>query len=72
MFSALSWSWSSKSLQFSRDSVDSGAGLSEPCRPGAHCVTLKKFLEEEQKLYKDVKVKNIVFFVCRDRARQHI
>lgn len=56
VFSALSWSWSSKSLPFTRESVDSG-GSGEPCRPGAHCITLKKLLDEETKLYKEVKVK---------------
>ncbi|KAM6551924.1 hypothetical protein CsatB_001732 [Cannabis sativa] len=49
VFSGLSWSRSSRSL--TEDSVDS----SEPCRPGAHCVTLKKLCDEEQKLYKAVK-----------------
>lgn len=55
VFSALSWSWSSKSLPFTRESVDSG----EPCRPGAHCITLKKLLDEETKLYKEVKEEEI-------------
>ena len=31
-------------------------GSGEPCKPGAHCVTLEKLYSEEQKLYKDVKV----------------
>ncbi|POO04118.1 hypothetical protein TorRG33x02_004220 [Trema orientale] len=54
VFSALSWSWSSKSLQFTRDSADSNSS-SEPCRPGAHCITIKKLYDEEQKLYREVK-----------------
>ncbi|KAL0398275.1 UNVERIFIED_CONTAM: Nitrate regulatoryprotein [Sesamum radiatum] len=54
VFSALTWSWSSKSLQSSREMGDfSGSG--EPCKPGAHCFTLQKLYLEEQKLYKDVK-----------------
>lgn len=54
VFSALSWSWSSRSLQFPRDAVES-SGPSEPCRPGAHCITLQKLYDEEKKLYKEVK-----------------
>ncbi|OMO75098.1 hypothetical protein CCACVL1_16346 [Corchorus capsularis] len=53
VFSALSWSWSSKSLQFARDAVESGS--IEPCKPGAHCITLDKLYAAEQKLYKEVK-----------------
>ncbi|EXC25631.1 hypothetical protein L484_009936 [Morus notabilis] len=58
VFSALSWSWPSKSLQFTRESVDSGGPI-EPCRPGAHCITLKKLLDEEIKLYMEVKEEEI-------------
>ncbi|KAF8413520.1 hypothetical protein HHK36_001511 [Tetracentron sinense] len=54
VFSALSWSWSSKSLQSSRDGVEFH-GPSEPCRPGSHCITLDKLYAEEQRLYKEVK-----------------
>ncbi|KAF4401941.1 hypothetical protein G4B88_017453 [Cannabis sativa] len=50
VFSGLSWSRSSRSL--TEDSVD----FSEQCRLGAHCVTLKKLCDEEQNLYKAVKV----------------
>ncbi|KAK8518607.1 hypothetical protein V6N13_018111 [Hibiscus sabdariffa] len=53
VFSALSWSWSSKSLHFARDAVQCGSN--EPCKPGAHCVTLDKLYAAEQKLYKEVK-----------------
>ncbi|MBA0586882.1 protein ALTERED PHOSPHATE STARVATION RESPONSE 1 [Gossypium raimondii] len=53
VFSALSWSWSSKSLQFARDAVQCGSN--EPCKPGAHCSTLDKLYAAEQKLYKEVK-----------------
>lgn len=56
VFSALSWNWSSKSLQFKPD-VAAMHDLGEPCAPGAHCVTLAKLYAAEQKLYKDVKVK---------------
>lgn len=55
----MSWSWSSRSLQFPRDAVES-SGPSEPCRPGAHCITLQKLYDEEKKLYKEVKVKIVI------------
>ncbi|XP_068657304.1 protein ALTERED PHOSPHATE STARVATION RESPONSE 1-like [Aristolochia californica] len=58
VFSALSWSWSSKSLQSSRDSVEfltSG----EACKPGAHCETLDKLYAEELSLYERVKEEGI-------------
>lgn len=54
MFSALSWSCSSKSLHVTRESVDP----SDPSRPGAHFVTLEKLYVEEQKLYRHLKVYN--------------
>lgn len=54
VFNALSWSWSSRSLQITRDVVES-CDLSDPCRPGAHCITLEKLYVEEQRLYKEVK-----------------
>ncbi|GLT64993.1 hypothetical protein SLA2020_374510 [Shorea laevis] len=57
VFSALSWSRSSKSLQFTRDAV--ARGSSEPCRPGAHCITLDRLYAAEQKLYKEVKEEEI-------------
>ncbi|KAL8468615.1 hypothetical protein ACS0TY_031709 [Phlomoides rotata] len=54
VFSALTWTWSSKSLQSTRKMGDvSGSG--EPCKPGAHRITLQRLYSEEQKLYKDVK-----------------
>ncbi|PKI59021.1 hypothetical protein CRG98_020589 [Punica granatum] len=55
VFSALSWSWSSKSLQLTREASDCSNGPSEPCRPGAHCITLEKIFAAEQRLHKDVK-----------------
>lgn len=55
VFSALSWSWSSKSLQVGKDSTTSGAV--EPCRPGAHCSTLEKLYTAEKKLYQLVRVR---------------
>ncbi|KAM5587519.1 nitrate regulatory gene2 protein [Rosa sericea] len=54
VFSALSWSRSARALQYSRDAVES-SGPSEPCRPGAHCITLRKLYEAEKKLYKEIK-----------------
>ncbi|KAG6404980.1 hypothetical protein SASPL_132559 [Salvia splendens] len=58
VFSALNWSWSSKSLQSTRETGDM-FGSGEPCKPGAHCITLEKLYTEEQKLYKDVKEEEI-------------
>ncbi|KAL1187634.1 Protein ALTERED PHOSPHATE STARVATION RESPONSE 1 [Cardamine amara subsp. amara] len=55
VFSALSWSWSSKSL--GKDTTTSGAV--EPCRPGAHCSTLEKLYTAEKKLYQLVRNKEI-------------
>ncbi|EEF35770.1 protein ALTERED PHOSPHATE STARVATION RESPONSE 1 [Ricinus communis] len=54
VFSALSWSWSSKLLQYAKDATEV-SNPSEPCKPGAHCVTLDKLYAAEQKLYKEVK-----------------
>ncbi|KAL7131140.1 hypothetical protein ABFS83_13G178800 [Erythranthe nasuta] len=58
VFSALTWNWSSKSLHSTRETEDL-LGSSEPCKPGAHCITLQKLYSEEQKLYKDVKEEEI-------------
>ncbi|KAI8000287.1 Nitrate regulatory gene2 protein [Camellia lanceoleosa] len=58
VFNALTWSWSSKSLQCTRSAAEF-CGPSEPCRPGAHCITLEKLYAQEQRLYKDVKDKEI-------------
>ncbi|XP_010519079.1 PREDICTED: uncharacterized protein LOC104798610 [Tarenaya hassleriana] len=57
VFSSLSWSWSSKSLQLSRDAMESCPV--EPCRPGAHCRTLEKLYAAEKKLYEHVRNKEI-------------
>ncbi|KAL6546325.1 hypothetical protein OROMI_022046 [Orobanche minor] len=54
VFSALMWNWSSRSLQSAKEIKDLH-GSDEPCKPGAHCITLQKLYSEEQKLYKDVK-----------------
>ncbi|CAI9089673.1 OLC1v1024291C1 [Oldenlandia corymbosa var. corymbosa] len=54
VFSALTWSWSSKSLHSTREAVDATCAT-EPCKPGAHCLTLTKLYDAEQKLYKEVK-----------------
>ncbi|CAA2980181.1 Hypothetical predicted protein [Olea europaea subsp. europaea] len=54
VFSSLTWSWHAKSFRSTRDTGEvyiSG----EPCKPGAHCITLQKLYVEEQKLYKAVK-----------------
>ncbi|CAI0545477.1 unnamed protein product [Linum tenue] len=58
VFSALSWSWSSRSLQPPRDFTEVFS-TSEPCKPGAHCITLEKLYAAEQKLYKEVKEEEI-------------
>ncbi|KAF5475069.1 hypothetical protein F2P56_006914 [Juglans regia] len=58
VFSALSWSRSSKSLQVTKEAVEP-CGSSEPCRPGAHCITLKKLHAAEQRLYKEMKEEEI-------------
>ncbi|TXG48070.1 hypothetical protein EZV62_027364 [Acer yangbiense] len=56
VFSALSWSWSFKSLQSSHgDGATDFCGSSEPCKPGAHSITLEKLYAAEQKLCKEVK-----------------
>ncbi|KAG4214563.1 Benzoyl-CoA reductase subunit C [Gossypium arboreum] len=57
VFSALSWSWSSKSLQLARDAFQ--CRYSKPCNPGAHCITLDKLYVAEQKLYKEVKEEEV-------------
>ncbi|XP_068655484.1 protein ALTERED PHOSPHATE STARVATION RESPONSE 1-like [Aristolochia californica] len=58
VFSALSWSWSSKFLQSSRDSVEFHTS-EEACKPCAHCETLDKLYTEEQSLYEKVKEEGI-------------
>lgn len=58
VFSALNWTWSSKSLHSTREAGNI-FGSGEPCKPGAHCITLEKLYSEEQKLYKDVKEEEI-------------
>ncbi|MBA0706021.1 hypothetical protein Golax_018163 [Gossypium laxum] len=57
VFSVLSWSWSSKSLQLARYAFQ--CRYSEPCNPGAHCITLDKLYVAEQKLYKEVKEEEV-------------
>lgn len=57
VFSSLSWNWSSKSLQVTKEDVEL-YGSSEPCRVGAHCITLKKLYAAEQRLYKEMKVRS--------------
>lgn len=52
--SALSWNWSSKSLQLTRDAAEYPRP-SEPCMPGAHQIALDKLFSEEHNLYKHFK-----------------
>ncbi|KAI4312424.1 hypothetical protein MLD38_037234 [Melastoma candidum] len=52
--SALSWRWSSRSLQLLKDTKES-SGPRDPCCPGAHRVTLGKIYSSEQKLYKEMR-----------------
>ncbi|XP_043688812.1 protein ALTERED PHOSPHATE STARVATION RESPONSE 1-like isoform X2 [Telopea speciosissima] len=54
VFSSLSKSWSSRSFQSSRDSIEF-QGPTEPCKLGALCITLDKLYAEEQRLYEEVK-----------------
>ncbi|XP_059666060.1 protein ALTERED PHOSPHATE STARVATION RESPONSE 1 [Cornus florida] len=61
VFSALAWSWSSKSYQLTRDALEL-YGHIEPCTPGAHCITLAKLYAEEQKLYKQLKEEEVTKF----------
>lgn len=58
VFSVLSWSRYSKSPQFTKYAAEF-SGPSEPCRPGAHCATLKKLYVAEKKLFKAVKEEGI-------------
>ncbi|XP_057545158.1 protein ALTERED PHOSPHATE STARVATION RESPONSE 1 isoform X1 [Amaranthus tricolor] len=52
--SSMSWSRSSPPLQDTRDPLEVGTPV-EPCKPGAHCITLEKIFAEEQTLYTTVK-----------------
>ncbi|KAJ0975716.1 hypothetical protein J5N97_017681 [Dioscorea zingiberensis] len=66
VFNALSWSWSSKSLQSCRDGHFGGTG--DTCRPGNHCTTLEKIYAEEQRLYKEVKEEEIAKYEHRKKT----
>ncbi|KAK7411720.1 hypothetical protein VNO78_03157 [Psophocarpus tetragonolobus] len=59
VFSVLSWSRHSKSPPSTKDGAEF-SGRSEPCKPGAHCITLKKLYAAEKKLFKAVKEEGIV------------
>ncbi|XP_027904410.1 nitrate regulatory gene2 protein [Vigna unguiculata] len=59
VFSVLSWSRHSKSPPSTKDCAEF-SGRSEPCKPGAHCATLKKLYSAEKKLFKAVKEEGIV------------
>ncbi|KAL5100785.1 hypothetical protein RYX36_005112 [Vicia faba] len=58
VFSVLSWSRYTKSQTFTKGDADFSSP-SEPCRPGAHCATLKKLYAAEKKLYEAVKEEGI-------------
>ncbi|KAL4627709.1 hypothetical protein ACB092_05G242200 [Castanea dentata] len=58
VFSSRSWNWSSKSLQVTKEDVGLHSS-SEPCRVGAHCITLRKLYAAEQRLYKEMKEEEI-------------
>ena len=55
VFSVLSWSRYSKSPPSTKDGAEF-SGHSEPCKPGAHCATVKKLYVAEKKLFKALKV----------------
>ncbi|XP_014502387.1 nitrate regulatory gene2 protein [Vigna radiata var. radiata] len=59
VFSVLSWSRHSKSPPSTKDCAEF-SGHSEPCKPGAHCATLKRLYAAEKKLFKAVKEEGIV------------
>ncbi|BAT79942.1 hypothetical protein LR48_Vigan721s000400 [Vigna angularis] len=59
VFSVLSWSRHSKSPPSTKDCAEF-SGHSEPCKPGAHCATLKKLYAAEKKLFEAVKEEGIV------------
>ncbi|KAF5180975.1 Nitrate regulatory gene2 protein [Thalictrum thalictroides] len=54
VFSALSWSWSSRALNSSKDSLECYEP-GEPCKPGAHGMTLERIYTDEERLFKEVK-----------------
>ncbi|KAF7803949.1 nitrate regulatory gene2 protein [Senna tora] len=58
VFSVLSWSRHSKSSHYARDAAEL-SGPTEPCRPGAHCATLKKLYAAEKRLSKLLKEEEI-------------
>ncbi|KAL2331179.1 hypothetical protein Fmac_018760 [Flemingia macrophylla] len=58
VFSILPWSRYSKSPPSTKDGAEF-SGHSEPCKPGAHCTTLKKLYAAEKKLFKALKEEGI-------------
>ncbi|PIA25095.1 hypothetical protein AQUCO_12500008v1 [Aquilegia coerulea] len=54
VFSALSWSWSSRALNSSKD-FSEFYEPGEPCKPGAHGMTLERIYTDEERLFKEVK-----------------
>jgi len=55
VFSALSWNWSLKSPQSSKEGAYSQEER-DVGRSTSHCTTLEKLYAKEQRLYKEVKV----------------
>ncbi|KAL5716161.1 hypothetical protein ACHQM5_017889 [Ranunculus cassubicifolius] len=67
VFSALSWSWSSRSLECSKDILKCYEP-GEPCKPGAHGITLEKISSEEEKLYKETKGEENTKLECKRKT----
>ncbi|XP_027338858.1 nitrate regulatory gene2 protein [Abrus precatorius] len=64
VFSVLSWSRHSKSPHFTKDAAEF-SGHGEPCKPGAHCATLKKLYAAEKKLFKAIKEEGVAALECK-------
>lgn len=58
VFNVLPWSRYSKSPPSTKDGAEF-SGHSEPCKPGAHCATLKKLYAAEKKLFKALKEEGV-------------
>ncbi|KAG5063993.1 hypothetical protein JHK85_005176 [Glycine max] len=66
VFSVLSWSRYSKSPPSTKDGAEF-SGRREPCKPRAHCATLKKLYAAEKKLFKALKEEEGVVALEFDR-----
>ncbi|KAL5977397.1 hypothetical protein ACLOJK_021743 [Asimina triloba] len=62
VFSALSWSWSSKSLHASRDAVAFHSN-DDANNSGGLCTTLQKLYAQEQRLYEEIKYNAVELFL---------